>query len=237
MRGSSARAKVAILPLGESLLVCDRLDAPRTRDLACWPDDSSYHLALALPPHRRAAWIDLGCGSAFAPLLRPRAATAIVATDINDRAIRYAQLGVALSGVGHVWTSVGDLGDRLPPRSRTADLVTCNAPIPEATGDPYRPLWRAGDPGFVPRLYARAAAIASANAMVIVHAALDALAPVVAELPGERVIVSYTPAGVRAFAVAWWTPDGKPRQVTTRRDLTPERPHLGFADYEAAIAS
>jgi len=33
-----------------------RLDAPTERALVCWPDDSSHHLATAIPPGRRADW-------------------------------------------------------------------------------------------------------------------------------------------------------------------------------------
>ena len=233
---TTARATVAILPLGESLLVCDRRDAPLERDLVCWPDDSSYHLARALPGDGVRLWIDLGCGSAVAPLLRPRLAASIIATDLNERAIRYARLGAALSGVRHLYTFAGDLGDSLPPRARFADLVTCNAPIPQAGEDPYRPIWRDAGTDFVARLYARAREMVLPDGLVVVHAALDALAPVVAELPGDRVVISYTPPGVRAFAVAWWRPDGNPRHITSHRDLTADHPHLAHADY-AAIAT
>jgi hypothetical protein len=94
--GDRLCARVAIVPLGQALLICDRLDAPVERDLVCWPDDSSHHLATAIPPGRRASWLDLGCGSAFAPLARPELATQIAGVDINERAVRYAALGAAL---------------------------------------------------------------------------------------------------------------------------------------------
>jgi len=54
------RARVAVVPLGAALLVCDRLDAPVEHDLVCWPDDSSHHLGSAIPPGRRVRWSDLG---------------------------------------------------------------------------------------------------------------------------------------------------------------------------------
>ena len=79
--GALVHARVAILPLGPSLIVCDRLDTDDSLDVVCWPDDSSYHLALALPQARVARWLDLGCGSAFAALFRPELATSITATD------------------------------------------------------------------------------------------------------------------------------------------------------------
>jgi hypothetical protein len=51
--GDRLRARVANVPLGPALLVCDRLDAPVERALVCWPDDSSHHLATAIPQLHR----------------------------------------------------------------------------------------------------------------------------------------------------------------------------------------
>lgn len=231
------RARVSILPLGESLLVCDRLDTSDGLDIVCWPDDSSYHLALAVPPGRRSTWLDLGCGSAFAALLRPELATTIVASDLNARAVRYARLGCELSGLGHVAITAADLGDGLPAELRGAcALVTCNAPIPDAASTSFRTRWRLSDPSFVARMFEHARTLVAPHGMVVVHAALDALDPVVAELPGERVVVAYTPTGVRGFAVAWWQPDGEARIVRAHRPLTEERPHLVHEDRLAALA-
>ncbi len=225
---SSVRAKLAVVPAGPSLVVCDRLDAPAHDELVCWPDDSSYHLAHALPPGRRSSWLDLGTGSAFAPLVRPAVASAIVGADLNPRAVAYARLGVALSGIGHIAIRGGDIADA--PAERFA-LVTCNAPIPAERG----PMWRATDAGFVERLIAAAARAVAPGGLVVVHAALDAL--LAEPIPGDAVIVAYTPAGTpREFAILWWQPDGEPRQIRARRALDPERPHLDHTDREAAAA-
>lgn len=239
--GRRVCARVSILPLGPSLLVCDRLDTDDSLAVVCWPDDSSYHLALALPPGRRARWLDLGCGSAFAALLRPDLASAIVAADLNERAVRYARLGCELSGIRHATATVSDLGDHLAADLRgCCELVTCNAPIPTSgptPGDaPYRTHWRITDVSFVDRLFGHARAFVAPDGMVVVHAALDALEPVIDQLPGERVIVAYTPEHVRGFAVAWWRPDGEDRLVRARRPLTAWRPHLTHEDRLAALA-
>jgi hypothetical protein len=233
----AAHATVAILPLAESLLVCDRLDAPHHRELVCWPDDSRYHLAHALPGKRCSAWIDLCCGSAFAPLLRPELAVSIVGTDDNPRAIRYAQLGRDLSGLRHLYTLAGDLGDTLELSSRHADLVTCDAPIAGDADELYRTLWRSSDAELVARVFETAHRMVLPFGMVVVHAAADALDQVLADLPGDRVAMTYMPPGSRAFGVAWWRPDGSTRHITAQRDLTPQHPHLTYADYKAAIAS
>jgi SAM-dependent methyltransferase len=231
------RARVAILPLGAALLVCDRLDAPVERDLVCWPDDSSHHLATAIPPGRRASWRDLGCGSAFAPLARPELAHQITGVDINPRAVHHARLGAALSGRSQLAVSQGDAGDLHEP----ADLVTCNAPMPDLPGGSDRrrtalpEVWRRADPDFFPRLWPALARATRPGGITVVHAASAAILPALADAPGERVVVTYTPDGVPGFAVAWWRPDAPPRLATARRALTPERPHLDPRDRDDAL--
>lgn len=234
----TARARVAILPLGPSLLVCDRLDTDDSLDVVCWPDDSSYHLALSLPAARHARWLDLGCGSGFAALLRPELATAIAGADVNERAVRYAKLGCELSGIAHADIVKADLGDGVPAGLRSScELVTCNAPIPDPSSAPYRARWRQTDASFVERLFVHARGFVAPEGMVVVHAVLDALEPALAELPGHRVVVAYTPAHseVRGFGIAWWRPDGEDRLVRARRQLTETRPHLTHEDRLAAL--
>jgi SAM-dependent methyltransferase len=203
----------------------------------CWPDDSSHHLATAIPPGRRARWRDLGCGSAFAPLARPELAHQIAGVDINPRAVRHARLGAALSGRSQLAISAGDIGDPHEP----ADLVTCNAPMPDPPADPDRvqttipEVWRRADPDFFPRLWPALACAVRPGGMAVVHAASAAILPALADAPGERVVVTYTPDGVPGFAVAWWRPDAPPRLATARRALTPERPHLDPSDRDDAL--
>jgi SAM-dependent methyltransferase len=243
--GDRLRARVAIVPLGQALLVCDRLDAPVERNLVCWPDDSSHHLATAIPPGRRANWLDLGCGSAFAALSRPELASRIAGVDINERAVRYAQLGAALSGISHVTVSLGDVGDA----HEAVDLVTCNAPMPDPPreSNPTRPerfrlaaalpeIWRSAEPGFFDRLWPALSRAVRPGGMIVVHAACEVVLPALAAATGERVVVTYTPDGVPGFAVAWWRPDAPDRFATARRTLTPDRPHIDPRDREDTLA-
>ncbi|HEX2685484.1 MAG TPA: hypothetical protein VHN14_02640 [Kofleriaceae bacterium] len=246
--GDQLRARVAILPLGQALLVCDRIDAPVERARVCWPDDSSHHLATAIPPGRRADWLDLGCGSAFAPLARPELATRITGIDINERAVRYAQLGAGLSGISHLAAVPGDAGGAHEP----AELVTCNAPIPEPMPEPPHPdhvpaaahrspaplteIWRQAEPGWFDRLWPALGRSVRPGGMIVVHAATEAILPVLEGAAGERVVVTYTPASVRGFAVAWWRPDAPDRFVAVHRALGPDRPHLDPRDREDVLA-
>ena len=222
--GGRVRATVSVLPLGKGLIVCDRFDTDDSLDFVCWPDDSSYHLASAIPPGRRARWLDLGCGSACAEVMRPDAASRILAADLNPRATRYARLGLELSGISHVDVVTADLALGIDGRF---DLVTCNAPIP---GLGESAIWRATDAAFFERLFTDAARCTADDGLVVVHGVLDALRPVVADLPGERVVIAYTPDDLFGFGIVWWRPHAEDRFVWTRRLLTADRPHLTYDD-------
>jgi hypothetical protein len=214
------RAKVSVLPLGRGLIVCDRLDTDDTLAYVCWPDDSSYHLAAALPPGRRGSWLDLGCGSATAQVLRPDAAARILAADLNPRATHYAALGLALSGITHVDLVTADLARGI---TGPFDLVTCNAPIPGQAGSH----WRATDSAFFPRLFDDARRCVADDGIIVIHGALASLE---LDLPGERIVVAYTPEDMFGFGVLWWRPSAPDRFVSTSRTLTADRPHLTWDD-------
>jgi hypothetical protein len=221
--GEQVRATLALLPLADGLLACDRLDAPEAHDLVCWPDDSSYHLAGSLPDVR-SGWLDLATGSGFALLARGDGGHGI---DINPRAVRYAEMTSDLSNE-YFTASCGDLMSL--QAWRYAELISCNAPIPDA--DPYRPLWRSTIATFFDRFYSYVRASLRPGGLAVIHATEAALAPL-EDLPGDRVVVAYTPE--RGFAVAWWEPDGQDRYVAARRPLTPEHPHLTYADRAAVL--
>lgn len=241
--GDRVRAPLAIAPLGRALVVCDRGDAPAARDRVCWPDDSSYHLATAIPAGRHARWLDLGCGSAFAQLARPELADLRLATDANPRALAHAALGAALSGIA-IATTRADAGDPTAAGEPRADLITFNAPIPPLAGADPAPdpataaMWRHGPADLVCRVLAALPDRLAPGGLAVIHAACDALpAALLAALPGERALVAYTPPGARAFGVLWWRPDGEPRAAAGERPLTLERPHVDPTDRAVVLAS
>lgn len=218
----TVHAEVAILPIGRSLIVCDRFDAPPTTERVCWPDDSSYHLAGAIPHRRVERWLDLGCGSAFAPLVRPEVAAMIAGIDLNAEAARMAALGVELSGIQHVTIEVGDLAIDQPP----ADLVTCNAPMPGGGTE----MWRHTDDELFARLWRVLPERVAPGGLAIVHAELSAIPH--ERLAGARRIVIYTPPDAApAFGVLWWRPDAPEGLAISHRALTAERPHIDDADH------
>lgn len=223
--GDRFHAPWSVLPHEQGLLVCDRDDAEDAEQLVCWPDDSSYHLASAIGPGRRPRWIDLACGSAFAPLARPNLGAEILGIDLNPRAVRFARLGAALSGCRHLTIEEAEIGVTHAP----AALVTCNAPIPD---DHDVAIWRHADRGFFDRMWPAARACTAPGGEVITHTTLDALPE---DLAGEAVTVAYTPPGERGYAITWWRPDAPARRVIARRMLTPIRPHLDPRDREEAL--
>lgn len=216
--GDTVHARVAVLPVGESLLVADRLDAPDEREKVCWPDDSSLHLASAIPAGRRTRWLDIGCGSGYAQLARPALATELWGIDVNPRARAYATLGGTLSGLGDRMRIADAVDGRF-------DLVTCNAPLPVAN---EQAVWRRADDGFFAWLWPAIAERVAPGGMAVVHAARQAIPD---DLGGERTIVAYADE-----AVLWWRPDGEPSQVVGERALTVERPHLDAGDLDDARA-
>ena len=222
-------ATFAILPVGQSLIVCDRHDAPPTTETVCWPDDSSYHLASAIPHHRVDHWIDLGCGSGFAPLARPEAATTITGVELNGLACEMAEWSLALSGIQHVNIEHADLAIEAVP----AQLVTCNAPMPSTGIEMWRFTGReSGVDDFFTRLWRVVPERLLPGGIAIVHAALSAIPH--ERLAGERRIVLYTPPDAApAFGVLAWRPDGRDARSISHRALTRERPHLDVEDFRA----
>lgn len=231
-----ATAEVAILPVGDALVVSDRADRMRGADLVACPDDSAMH-TIGMVPGRAARpglrWLDAGTGAAIVPLARPGAAGAVVATDIHERALAMARLGAALSGRGDIALRHADLlsgADRDGPWH----LVTFNAPIPAsvvpATED--TPLYRRGAGDILDRFWRDVRALIAPGGEVpgevIVHS-WQPLAgyPACLELPGQVVAVRYTPPDREpAFGVTVWRPDAPRDARLVHVPLTADAPHV-----------
>jgi hypothetical protein len=223
--GAAVRARIAILPVGPSLVACDR---------DTWPDDSSHHLVGCLPPHRVERWLDVGTGVGFAPLSVPDRAVRIVGGDVDPNSIAGAKLGVALSGITHVEPRLADL---LAGVGAGYDLITFNAPIPaEACATPIdAPPFRRAPPDahLVPRFLAGAAALLVRGGTVVVHTWLgDAIHAALDALDGDVVVARYTPDGVTPFGVVRWRPDAAPGRRDRLRELSSTRPHLRWNDLD-----
>jgi hypothetical protein len=246
-------AEVTILPVGDALVVTDRADRMRGADLVACPDDSAMH-TIGMVPARAARpglrWLDVGTGAAIVPLARPGAASAVVATDVHERALAMARLSMALSGRSDIALRQADL---LAGAERDGPwhLVTFNAPIPAsvmpAPGD--TPLYRRGPDDILDRFWRDVRALIAsgpeapggvpgeAPREVIVHS-WQPLAdyPASLALPGQVTAVRYTPPDrAPAFGVTIWRPDAPPEARLMHVPLTADAPHLTRAALDPAI--
>lgn len=201
---------------GERLAPRARVIPHRGRLLACradqLPDDSSLHLAGALPRGRRGRWLDVGTGCGLALLLAPQLAALRLGTDIDAAAIELARTGALLCRQPAIELAVSDLFDAVSGRF---DLISFNAPLPLPA-----PL--------IERFWAGAADHLAPGGEVLVHASGP-----VPELPGELAIARYTPeASPQSFAVARWRPAGAAGRREIAVELSVERPHISRAVFD-----
>ncbi|MCR8671355.1 class I SAM-dependent methyltransferase [Agrococcus sp. HG114] len=108
-------------------------------------------LAALLPPAAApvADALDLGTGCGVIALHLRRFADRVVATDVSERALRFAELNARLNGVDGIETRLGSLFE--PVEGERFDLIASNPPFvitPRAPGVPafeYRDGGRTGD--------------------------------------------------------------------------------------------
>ena len=203
MRARDALASCRSARRCSSAIASTPTDTPRPRVLA-------RRLELpprgAIPPRPRARWLDLGSGSAFAPLLRPE----VAARDRRRRsqpardALR-ARSASRCSGISARRRSSRRADLARGHRRRAFDLVTCNAPIPDDTG--HADLARRPTSAFFARLLARCRTLRRARRHGR-HPRRARARRRSTDLPGERVVVAYTPEDMLGFGVAVVAPDG-----------------------------
>jgi methylase of polypeptide subunit release factors len=125
--GDELVPRVRMLPIGPLLV---------TGDGYAQGDDPSDYVAIYTPtsrvcdsltPRPRVARaLDVGTGSGIHALLASRHVDQVVATDVNPRALAFAELNAVLNGVTNLELRRGSLFQ--PVAGETFDLITCNAP-------------------------------------------------------------------------------------------------------------
>ena len=134
--GDAVRATVALAPVLGVLLASDWEPAaapPRRRDHVLGPSSPSRILARLAGGDQVDSALDLCTGSGLHALLAARRARRVVATDLNPRALRFAELNAALNAVDIVETREGSLFQ--PVAGETFDAISANPPYvvsPEA---------------------------------------------------------------------------------------------------------
>jgi methylase of polypeptide subunit release factors len=125
---SEVDPRARILPVGSTLLASDgySLDGDDPADyVATYTPTARVLDSLTPRPHVERA-LDVGTGSGIHALLAAQHADHVIATDVNPRALAYAQLNAALNGLTNVECRQGSLFE--PVAGERFDLITCNAP-------------------------------------------------------------------------------------------------------------
>jgi methylase of polypeptide subunit release factors len=128
--GAELVAGARVLPVGDLLVAADgdpdaNGDDPPDYVAPYTPTSKTCDL---LTPRRRVdRALDVGTGSGVLALLAARHARAVVATDVNERALAFGRLNAALNDLGNVEFRTGSLFE--PVAGETFDLITCNAPF------------------------------------------------------------------------------------------------------------
>jgi methylase of polypeptide subunit release factors len=118
---------VEISPVGDLLLVSDRTqrDADRPDHVLGLSPPASLLASLTVRELVPSA-LDLGAGSGIQALLAAQHATQVVATDINARALQFAEFNALLNGLANIEFRRGDLFAAV--EGRAFDLIVCNPP-------------------------------------------------------------------------------------------------------------
>ncbi len=127
--GDDYIAPAMLLPIEGFLVAADHPIAIENRasDLVLWPNPTSKFLArFAVRRHSRAT-LDLGTGSGILSLGAARHSDSVVATDLNPRAVVFAQFNARLNGVENIEVLSGDCF--APVQDRRFDLILSNPPF------------------------------------------------------------------------------------------------------------
>jgi Methyltransferase small domain len=125
--GDVVRPLCELVPKGDLLIACDRFDEELTR-----PD---HVLGISPPTNALAALtvrpdvedtLDLCTGNGIQALMAAQHSRRIVAVDVNERALRFAEFNALLNSVPTIEFREGNLFD--PVEGETFDLVVCNPP-------------------------------------------------------------------------------------------------------------
>ncbi|MGI8845003.1 MAG: methyltransferase [Thermoleophilaceae bacterium] len=126
--GDAVRALVRITPFEGVLVAHDPFGWEKSGDDVVPGLSSAAETLASLTPRREVqSALDVGTGSGLHALLAARHATRVVATDLSERALAYARLSAALSGITNIEFRRGSFFE--PVADEQFDLITCNPPF------------------------------------------------------------------------------------------------------------
>lgn len=126
---NQVKAKVDLWPIRDLLLVADvskGLESDPCADMVLPPGPVALHLANTMIPLSCERVLDLGTGSGILALLASGRAQAVVATDLNDKAVTYARFNAKLNNLENVICRKGSLFE--PVREDRFQHIVCNPP-------------------------------------------------------------------------------------------------------------
>jgi SAM-dependent methyltransferase len=124
--GTSVTATVRLVPHDDLLVASDRGDVDTGAEHVAGvhgPSAMLAHLTVRRPVRRA---LDVGTGNGIQALLLARHAEHVVATDLNERALAFAELNAALNGVSNVELRAGSFLE--PVVGERFDVAVANPP-------------------------------------------------------------------------------------------------------------
>jgi predicted RNA methylase len=127
--GEWLTGKAMLLPVDGFLIASDHPSAFETQqsELVLWPNPTSKFLnKFAVRRHSRTT-LDLGTGSGILSLNAAKYSDVVIATDLNARAVLFAQFNARLNGVDNIEVLTGDCF--APVSDSRFDLILSNPPF------------------------------------------------------------------------------------------------------------
>jgi methylase of polypeptide subunit release factors len=126
VRGDLVTPQVQLIPAGDLVFACDR-PGGGGRDHVVGPAPSAVLLANLTSRRRVEAALDLGTGSGIQAVAAASHAKRVVATDVNARALEFAEFNTHLNGRDAIEFREGSLYE--PVAGERFDLIVCNPPF------------------------------------------------------------------------------------------------------------
>ncbi len=141
--------RVRVTPHGDLLIASDRAPAARVsapQHVTGINAPAGLLASLTVRRHSRRT-LDLGTGNGIQALLAARHSDLVVATDVNPRALRFAEFNAALNGVTNIEFREGSLYE--PVRGEAFDLIVSNPPYVISPEFTYVYRDSGGEPGAI----------------------------------------------------------------------------------------
>ena len=128
--GTSFIPTCMLVCFGDMLLACDSVRRTRsneTSDLVLGVNLPTKILARCIVPVQKGDTLDLGTGCGTLALCASAFSESVTATDVNPRALAFAEFNAALNGIPKLSVCLGDRFE--PVANRRFDLIVCNPPF------------------------------------------------------------------------------------------------------------